>query len=89
MANVLPSSDPDSKAPRHKHHEGMQMEYEENGHESDGSGSDSRSSRSGSSSGSDSSEPIYQLRQRRQANSYRFNEYDDLINSAIQVSKNV
>lgn len=50
----------------------------------------SDSSRSGSSSSSGStdgsSEPIYQLRQRRQANSYKFNEYDDLINSAIRVS---
>lgn len=33
---------------------------------------------------SDSDEPIYQLRQRRQAKSYKFNEYDDLIKSAIQ-----
>lgn len=50
----------------------------------------SDSSRSGSSSSGGStdgsSEPIYQLRQRRQANSYKFNEYDDLINSAIRVS---
>lgn len=47
------------------------------------SSSESESS-SGSSSGDDS-EPIYQLRQRRQAHSYRFNDYDELINSAIQV----
>lgn len=44
----------------------------------------SSSSESGSTS-DDSDEPIYQLRQRRQAHSYRFNDYDELINSAIQV----
>lgn len=58
-----------------------------NGSSSSSSGS-SRSEKSGSSSsGSNSSEdePIYKLRKRRQANvSYRFNEYDDLINSAIK-----
>ncbi|XP_053961399.1 uncharacterized protein LOC128865269 [Anastrepha ludens] len=55
------------------------------------SGSDSRGSRSGSSSSSSSSptdsddEPIYKLRKRRQINvSYRLNEYDDLINSALK-----
>lgn len=32
------------------------------------------------------SEPLYQLRARRQANvSYRFNDYDDMINEAILV----
>lgn len=54
-------------------------------------GSESEQSDSGSDSGSTSdsdSEPIYQLRERRQAHSYRFNDYDDLINSAIQVSIN-
>lgn len=47
--------------------------------------SEESSSDSESSSEDDSDEPIYQLRQRRQAHSYRFNDYDDLINSAIQV----
>ncbi|PNF14457.1 hypothetical protein B7P43_G01679 [Cryptotermes secundus] len=48
------------------------------------SSSSSSSSDSGSSSG-DESEPLYHLRERRQTLfSYRFNEYDDLINSAIQ-----
>ncbi|KAK7864582.1 hypothetical protein R5R35_003175 [Gryllus longicercus] len=48
------------------------------------SGSDVSGSESGTSSDEDS-EPVYQLRQRRQTLfSYRFNEYDDLINSAIQ-----
>lgn len=51
--------------------------------DSEESESDSESS---VSSETDSDEPIYQLRQRRQAHSYRFNDYDDLINSAIQVS---
>lgn len=53
------------------------------------SGSDSGSSRSKSSKSSSGNtsddEPIYKLRKRRQvAMSYRFNEYDDLINSAIK-----
>lgn len=58
-----------------------------NGSSSSSSGS-SRSEKSGSSSSATNSsddEPIYKLRKRRQANvSYRFNEYDDLINSAIK-----
>ncbi|KAH8321218.1 hypothetical protein KR059_003195 [Drosophila kikkawai] len=51
-----------------------------------GSGSRSGSSSSSSSSFSDSDdEPIYKLRKRRQINvSYRLNEYDDLINSALK-----
>jgi hypothetical protein len=50
------------------------------------SATSSSSSDSGSSSG-DESEPLYHLRERRQTLfSYRFNEYDDLINSAIQVN---
>ncbi|XP_017099143.2 microtubule-associated protein futsch [Drosophila bipectinata] len=61
-------------------------------YESSGSGSRSGTGkRSGSSSGSSSSysdsddEPIYKLRKRRQINvSYRLNEYDDLINSALK-----
>lgn len=36
------------------------------------------------------SEPLYQLRARRQANvSYRFNDYDDMINEAILVSNKI
>lgn len=50
----------------------------------------SESSRSDSESGLDSDEPVYQLRERRQGTtSYRFNEYDELINSAIRVSSKV
>jgi remodeling and spacing factor 1 len=52
------------------------------------SATSSSSSDSGSSSG-DESEPLYHLRERRQTLfSYRFNEFDDLINSAIQVKSN-
>lgn len=48
----------------------------------------SESSRSESESEmEDSDEPVYQLRERRQGvSNYRFNDYDDLINSAIRVS---
>lgn len=49
--------------------------------ESSGAGSSSESSSGGS--GSDESEPVYQLRERRCANTYKFNEYDDMINAAI------
>jgi remodeling and spacing factor 1 len=58
-----------------------EVDDEETSSEESESGSGSGS---GSESGSESDEPIYQLRQRRQAHSYRFNDYDDLINSAIQ-----
>lgn len=48
---------------------------------------DSSESESESESESYDSEPLYQLRARRQANvSYRFNDYDDMINEAILVS---
>lgn len=44
------------------------------------------SSEEESDSESYDSEPLYQLRARRQANvSYRFNDYDDMINDAILV----
>lgn len=45
----------------------------------------SESSEQSSSDNSSDNEPIYKLRKRRQANvSYRFNEYDELINRAIK-----
>nr|CAD7456325.1 unnamed protein product [Timema tahoe] len=73
LDNVLPNKDKE--------------EEEESAAESTQGSGDKRSSsssQSGHSSG-DESEPVYQLRERRQALfSYRFNEYDDLINSAIQ-----
>lgn len=49
---------------------------EEDSEESDGSATESSSD--------SEDEPIYRLRERRQAHSYRFNDYDELINSAIQ-----
>ena len=55
--------------------------------EDDEGGSSEAGSSSESSSGetsSDESEPVYQLRERRCANTYKFNEYDDMINAAIQ-----
>ncbi|XP_068147457.1 microtubule-associated protein futsch [Drosophila tropicalis] len=57
-----------------------------NSHSRGGSGSESATSSSSSNSFSDSDdEPIYKLRKRRQINvSYRLNEYDDLINSALK-----
>lgn len=50
------------------------------------SSAEGSSSESGSSdeSSSDESEPVYQLRERRCANTYKFNEYDDMINAAIK-----
>ncbi|KAI4459649.1 histone acetyltransferase [Holotrichia oblita] len=74
LANVLPVKDSDEK--RKKKNNSEDEEDEED--------TPSEQSSSESSSSSDSDEPIYQLRQRRQAHSYRFNDYDDLINSAIQ-----
>lgn len=76
LDNVLPSRDQD-KDEKHKKRDGYNDDSDD---ESDDSGSSS------GSSSDDDSEPIYQLRQRRQAHSYRFNDYDELINSAIQVS---
>lgn len=77
LNNVLPAKEPDTKV---KHKNNAQSDGSES-EQSDGSGSDS------SSSSDSDSEPIYQLRERRQAHSYRFNDYDELINSAIQVCK--
>lgn len=73
LDNVLPPTKEEKKKTK--------TDESESGSEGN-SGSESDES---SSSASDSDEPIYQLRQRRQAHSYRFNDYDDLINSAIQV----
>ncbi|KYN03841.1 Remodeling and spacing factor 1 [Cyphomyrmex costatus] len=54
--------------------------------ESDNDSSESSSSDSTSvmSITSEESEPVYQLRERRCASTYKFNEYDDMINAAIQ-----
>ncbi|KAL0134617.1 hypothetical protein PUN28_001428 [Cardiocondyla obscurior] len=53
--------------------------------DSDNESSESSSSASSSeTSSSEESEPVYQLRERRCASTYKFNEYDDMINAAIQ-----
>jgi remodeling and spacing factor 1 len=44
----------------------------------------SSSEESSDETSTDESEPVYQLRERRCANTYKFNEYDDMINAAIQ-----
>ncbi|XP_076619015.1 uncharacterized protein LOC143340675 isoform X2 [Colletes latitarsis] len=46
--------------------------------------SSASSSSSSETSSSDESEPVYQLRERRSANRYKFNDYDAMINAAIQ-----
>lgn len=72
LDNVLPSNAPTSGRTSPDDHSG--------------SGDSSIESSDSSDSGSYESEPVYQLRQRRQTTfSYRFNEFDELINSAIQV----
>lgn len=78
LNNVLPAKEQDGNrnAEENEQDEGSVEE------------SSNSESSSGSSSG-DESEPIYQLRERRQAHSYRFNDYDELINSAIQVNISV
>lgn len=78
LDNVLPCKDKDDS-------------HEMGADDSKASDNDSRDSESssGTSTSDDSDEPIYQLRERRQAHSYRFNDYDELINSAIQVSENI
>lgn len=97
VANVLPD-EPDEpeyqkpKTARKRPTTSRRRRKNDNSDRSDGSSSSSsgssRSGKSGSSSSSSNSsddEPIYKLRKRRQVNvSYRFNEYDDLINSAIK-----
>ncbi|XP_011158160.2 uncharacterized protein LOC105194767 isoform X2 [Solenopsis invicta] len=53
--------------------------------ESDNESSESSSSASSSeTSSSEESEAVYHLRERRCASIYKFNEYDDMINAAIQ-----
>lgn len=76
LNNVLPSRENEHRKQKRRH---SLEESEESVSER------SRSSDATESySDSDSDEPIYQLRQRRQAKSYKFNEYDELIKSAIQ-----
>ncbi|KAF5270331.1 hypothetical protein FQR65_LT05519 [Abscondita terminalis] len=82
LDNVLPAKESDDYKIRNRH---SKEEHDDDDVDSDDSDSDESSSDSESGTTTDSdSEPIYQLRKRRQAHSYRFNDYDDLINSAIQ-----
>ncbi|XP_017760092.1 PREDICTED: uncharacterized protein LOC108550760 [Eufriesea mexicana] len=52
--------------------------------DSDNESSCASSSSSTETSSSEESEPVYQLRERRCANKYKFNDYDAMINAAIQ-----
>ncbi|XP_044757448.1 remodeling and spacing factor 1 [Coccinella septempunctata] len=70
LNNVLPAKEKKDKKTDKSY------DSEESSKENTPSASDSEES--------DSDEPIYQLRQRRQAHSYKFQDYDDLINSALQ-----
>nr|CAH7761634.1 unnamed protein product [Callosobruchus chinensis] len=74
LNNVLPPSKEQEKREKTKKKQ----------HTSDSGSSESADEEEDAESETDSDEPVYQLRQRRQARSYKFNEYDDLINSAIQ-----
>ncbi|XP_043491039.1 titin homolog isoform X2 [Polistes fuscatus] len=64
----------------------LQKDLKESSQESENESSSEQSSSASSSetSSSEESEPVYQLRVRRCANTYKFNEYDDMINAAIQ-----
>ncbi|CAH1126968.1 unnamed protein product [Ceutorhynchus assimilis] len=70
LNNVLPTKEPASD---HRKKKKRRLSSDEVSESSDVSESESE----------DSDEPIYQLRQRRQTKSYKFNEYDDLIKDAI------
>ena len=88
LNSVLPAKDTENIKKRRrlkkaKHDDDDDDDDDVDGEEASSEESESDSA-SDSESGSDSDEPIYQLRQRRQAHSYRFNDFDDLINSAIQ-----
>ncbi|KAF5282832.1 hypothetical protein FQA39_LY17482 [Lamprigera yunnana] len=81
LDNVLPTKECDE----YKHRRRRSRDDDDDDDDSDESDSEDSSSGSESITSSISEdEPIYQLRKRRQAHSYRFNDYDDLINSAIQ-----
>ncbi|XP_060524029.1 remodeling and spacing factor 1-like [Cylas formicarius] len=73
LNNVLPSKEPAEHRKKKRRLSGT-AGLTSSGDESEYSRSDSDS---------DSDEPIYQLRQRRQAKSYKFNEYDEMIKTAI------
>ncbi|CAG9859563.1 unnamed protein product [Phyllotreta striolata] len=77
LNNVLPSREKEHRKKRRR-----QSDDSESSHVEENSSETGESEESDEES--DSDEPIYQLRQRRQAKSYKFNEYDELIKSAIQ-----
>ncbi|XP_017877134.1 uncharacterized protein LOC108623260 [Ceratina calcarata] len=52
--------------------------------DNDEDSSSASSTTSTETSSSEESEPVYQLRERRSANKYKFNDYDAMINAAIQ-----
>lgn len=81
LANVLP----DASSGNRDKKKSLGRKYRDD--EDDGSSSSEESSSSESSETDYSDEPVYQLRQRRATiqTNYRFNEFDELINSAIQV----
>lgn len=84
LSNILSPENPsgiDRKATGN-----VKSKHRPNSSSTSASSSSSSSSEESSSSEPEEDEPIYRLRNRRQTNfSYRFNEFDDLINSAIQV----
>lgn len=71
LNNVLPNKEPSERS-RKKKRRRSTNEASESSSESEETESDSYSD-----------EPIYQLRQRRQTKSYKFNEYDEMIKDAI------
>ncbi|KAL1491965.1 hypothetical protein ABEB36_012476 [Hypothenemus hampei] len=73
LNNVLPNNTETRKKKKRRHSDHKSEDTTESESESEHSQSLS----------SDSDEPIYQLRQRRQAKSYKFNEYDEMIKDAI------
>lgn len=75
LENVLQKA-PSSRKPR----DSRESSDDEDDSSEDGSTSDESSS---DASSSDESEPVYQLRERK-SNTYKFNEYDDMINAAIK-----
>ncbi|XP_043249209.1 uncharacterized protein LOC122395587 isoform X3 [Colletes gigas] len=68
----------------HKNESQRQKGSKASSQESDNESSSASSSSSSETSSSDESEPVYQLRERRSANRYKFNDYDAMINAAIQ-----
>ncbi|CAH0558854.1 unnamed protein product [Brassicogethes aeneus] len=82
LNNVLPTSKKGPRKAREPRGEDDESGSDEYSSSEDEDEKDKSSSDDGSSTSSD--EPIYQLRQRRQAQSYKFNDYDDLMKSAIE-----